>query len=76
MNDRMLRGAFGGAALGSLLGGGIAWLVGIVMLGLEPAIFLACGVYAGTVYGVIVGAVRAARHSPELAPARLSRAPR
>jgi hypothetical protein len=76
MNEQILRGALGGASLGSVLGGGIAWLVGILMLGLQPAIFLACGVYAGTVYGGIVGAVRAARHTPEPALARLRRTPR
>jgi hypothetical protein len=31
------------------------------MLGLEPIVFLACGVYPGVVYGSIVGALLGAR---------------
>jgi hypothetical protein len=37
------------------------------MVGLEPVVFMLCGVYAGAVYGGIVGAMRGAR--TELAPA-------
>jgi hypothetical protein len=33
-------------------------VVGAVLVALEPIVFLACGVYAGTVYGGIVGALR------------------
>ena len=29
-----------------------------IMAGLEPIVFLVCGVYAGAVYGGIVGALR------------------
>ena len=42
-------------------------LAGTVMLGLEPIVFVVCGVYAGAVYGDIVGALRGAR--TELVPA-------
>jgi hypothetical protein len=28
------------------------------MVGLEPVVFMVCGVYAGAVYGGIVGALR------------------
>ena len=65
MNDSMLRGTIGGAALGSGIGGALAWLIGPVMLGLTPLVFLACGVYGGAVYGGIVGAVRAASRAPQ-----------
>jgi hypothetical protein len=37
------------------------------MVGLEPVVFMVCGVYAGAVYGGIVGAMRGAR--AELSPA-------
>jgi hypothetical protein len=42
-------------------------LAGTVMVGLEPIVFMVCGVYAGAAYGGIVGALRGAR--TELAPA-------
>ena len=42
-------------------------LAGTVMVGLEPIVFVVCGVYAGAVYGEIVGALRGTR--TELAPA-------
>ncbi len=42
-------------------------LAGAAMVGLEPVVFMLCGVYAGAVYGGIVGALRGAR--TELAPA-------
>jgi hypothetical protein len=68
--QQMIRGAIGGAALGGGLGGTAFGLIGAVMVGLEPIVFLACGVYAGAVYGGIVGALRGARPQPlELAPA-------
>lgn len=65
MNDSMLRGTIGGAALGSGIGGALAWLIAPVMLGLTPFVFLSCGVYAGAVYGGIVGAIRAASRAPQ-----------
>jgi ABC-type uncharacterized transport system permease subunit len=42
-------------------------LAGTIMVGLEPIVFMVCGVYAGAVYGGIVGTLRGAR--TELAPA-------
>jgi hypothetical protein len=33
-------------------------VVGTILLGLEPIVFLVGGVYAGTVFGAIVGALR------------------
>jgi hypothetical protein len=33
-------------------------LVGAVLVGLEPIVFLVAGVYAGTLYGGIVGTLR------------------
>jgi hypothetical protein len=42
-------------------------LAGTLMVGLEPIVFMVCGVYAGAAYGGIVGALRGAR--TELAPA-------
>jgi hypothetical protein len=36
-------------------------VIGAIMLGLEPAVFLVGGIYAGTVYGGIIGALRGAR---------------
>ncbi len=39
-------------------------MIGAIMLGLEPVVFLVCGIYAGTVYGGIVGALRGAREEP------------
>jgi hypothetical protein len=68
--QRMLRGAIGGAALGGGMGGAAFGLIGAVMVGLEPIVFMVCGVYAGAVYGGIVGALRGAREERlELAPA-------
>ena len=34
-------------------------VIGAIMLGLEPIVFLVGGVYAATVYGGIVGVLRA-----------------
>jgi hypothetical protein len=65
--ERVMRGAIGGAALGGGIGGTLFALAGTVMVGLEPVVFMVCGVYAGAVYGGIVGAMRGAR--AELAPA-------
>jgi len=68
--QRMIRGAIGGAALGSGIGGAAFGLIGAVMVGLEPIVFMVCGVYAGAVYGGVVGALRGARDERlELAPA-------
>jgi hypothetical protein len=36
-------------------------VIGAIMLGLEPVVFLVGGIYAGCVYGGIVGALRGAR---------------
>jgi hypothetical protein len=58
---RMIRDGIGGAALGGGIGGTGLWLMGTVLVGLEPLVFLACGVYAGAVYGGIVGALVGAR---------------
>jgi hypothetical protein len=45
-------------------------VIGAVMVGLEPVVFLLCGIYAGTVYGGIVGALRGAREPRlDVAPA-------
>ena len=33
-------------------------IVGAILLGLEPIVLVVCGVYAGAVYGAIVGALR------------------
>jgi hypothetical protein len=54
--------------LGGGIGGSLFGVVGAVMVGLEPVVFLVCGVYAGAVYGGIVGALRGAREE-RLAPA-------
>jgi len=59
--QRMLRGAIGGAALGGGVGGVAFGAMSAVMVGLGPIVFLVCGIYAGTVYGGIVGALRGAR---------------
>jgi hypothetical protein len=67
--QRMIRGAIGGAALGGGIGGTAFGLIGAVMVGLEPIVFMVCGVYAGAVYGGIVGAVRGARRQHDLASA-------
>jgi hypothetical protein len=47
--------------LGGGIGGSLFGVVGAIMVGLEPVVFLVCGVYAGAVYGGIVGALRGAR---------------
>jgi hypothetical protein len=62
--QRMIRGAIGGAALGGGIGGTLFSAVSALMVGIEPVVFLLCGVYAGMVYGGIVGAVRGARQQP------------
>jgi hypothetical protein len=68
--QRMMRGAIGGAALGGGVGGMVFGAIGAIMVGLEPVVFLVCGIYAGTVYGGIVGALRGAREPQvEFAPA-------
>ena len=68
--ERMMRGAIGGAAIGGGIGGTLFGLAATVMVGLEPIVFMVCGVYAGAVYGGIVGALRAARaEQPALAVA-------
>jgi formate-dependent nitrite reductase membrane component NrfD len=36
-------------------------VIGAIMLGLEPVVFLVGGIYAGTAYGGIVCALRGAR---------------
>jgi hypothetical protein len=36
-----------------------------LLFGFAPVVFLTCGIYAGIVYGVIVGAVRAGRSEPQ-----------
>ena len=36
-------------------------VIGTIMLGLEPVVFLVGGIYAGTAYGGIVGALRGGR---------------
>ena len=59
--ERMIRGAIGGAALGGGIGGVVSGAISVVMVGLEPVVFMVCGIYAGTVYGGIVGALRSAR---------------
>ena len=59
--QRMIRGAIGGAALGGGVGGVAFGAMSAVMVGLGPIVFLVCGIYAGTVYGGIVGALRGAR---------------
>ena len=59
--QRMIRGAIGGAALGGGIGGVAFGAMSAVMVGLGPIVFLVCGIYAGTVYGGIVGALRGAR---------------
>ena len=65
--ERVTRGAIGGAALGGGIGATLFALVGTVMVGLEPVVFMVCGVYAGAVYGGIVGALRAA-HDERVEP--------
>ena len=66
--QRMIRSAIGGAALGGGIGGTVFGPAGAIMVGLEPVVFLVCGVSAGAVYGGIVGAVRGAGPQP-LVPA-------
>ena len=59
--QRMFRGAIGGAALGGGLGGAVFGAMSAILVGLEPVVFLVCGIYAGTVYGGIGGALHGAR---------------
>jgi hypothetical protein len=65
--ERIMRGAIGGAAIGGGIGGTLFGLAGTLMVGLEPIVFMVCGVYAGAVYGGIVGTMHGAR--TQLAPA-------
>lgn len=65
MNQFIFRGAIAGAAVGSVLGGAISAAMILLLQGLQPVVFLSCGIYAGVVYGGLIGAVRAARHAPE-----------
>ena len=57
---RMIRGAIGGAFLGGF-SGSVLGFIGTLIIGLEPVVFLACGVYAGVAYDGIVGALVSAR---------------
>jgi ABC-type uncharacterized transport system permease subunit len=66
--QRMFRGAIGGAALGGGLGGAVFGAMSAILVGLEPVVFVVCGIYAGTVYGGIVGALRAREDWVEFAP--------
>ena len=59
--QRMIRGAIGGATVGGGIGGVAFGAMSAVMVGLGPVVFLLCGIYAGSVYGGIVGALRGAR---------------
>src|SRR2546428_7477270 len=57
---RIIRGAIGGAFLGGF-SGSVAGFIATLIVGLEPLVFLACGVYVGIAYGGIVGALVGAR---------------
>jgi hypothetical protein len=63
----VVRLATGGALLGGGIGGTLFSLIGTMLVGLQPVVFLACGVYAGAVYGGIVGAVLGTRRAPQVA---------
>jgi hypothetical protein len=68
--QRTFRGAMSGAVLGGGLGAAVFGAMGAILVGLEPVVFMVCGIYTGTVYGGIVGALRGAREPRvELAPA-------
>jgi hypothetical protein len=68
--QRTFRGAISGAVLGGGLGAAVFGAMGAILVGLEPVVFMVCGIYTGTVYGGIVGALRGAREPRvELAPA-------
>jgi len=60
---RIIQGTTGGALVGGGIGGTLFALIGTMMVGLQPVVMLACGVYAGAVYGGIVGAVLGAREA-------------
>jgi hypothetical protein len=47
----------GGAVIGGGIGGTLISLVNTMLVGLQPVVFIACGVYAGMVYGGVVGAM-------------------
>ncbi len=71
--QQMVRGAISGATFGGGVGGMIFGGIALIMVGLEPVVFLVCGIYAGTVYGGIVGALRGAREPQlDVAPAIVS----
>jgi hypothetical protein len=75
MDQNIWRATVGGIALGGLIGGAGSWIGARFIRGLRPLVFLGCGVYAGAVYGGIVGAVRAAQQETayELAVNRAQR---
>ena len=75
MNQTIIRGAVAGATLGGGIGGALAGIAGLALQGLLPIVFLTCGVYAGIVYGGIMGAVRAGRPGaqPVFQPAMVNR---
>jgi hypothetical protein len=58
---QMIRLATGGALIGGGIGGTLFSLIGTLLVGLQPVVMLACGMYAGAVYGGIVGTVIGAR---------------
>jgi len=47
----------GGAVIGGGIGGTLFSLVNTMLVGLQPIVFVACGVYAGMLYGGVVGAM-------------------
>jgi len=57
---RMIRSGISGAFLGGF-SGSVLGFIGTLMVGFEPVVFLVCGVYAGVVYGGIVGAIAGTR---------------
>jgi len=52
-----IRLATGSALIGGGIGGTLFSLISTMLVGLQPVVFIAGGVYAGMVYGAVVGAM-------------------
>ena len=49
---RVIRAGIGGGAAGGGIGGILFGVVGSLLMGLEPFVFVVCGIYAGVVWNV------------------------
>jgi hypothetical protein len=66
MDNTIIRGALNGAGIGGIAGGVASWLITLADTGIQPLVYLTCGVYAGIACGGIIGAVTAGRRQAQV----------